>query len=161
MVESARIVRGNIQPASEFNADKFDALLVPGGFGAMKNLCNYALDGVDNYDLDDDVRKMLESCLHSKTPMGLTCIAPMLLPKIKKGLKITVGKSEGDDFPYAGTCKDASSLGAVHVECDNTGVVVDEENKIVTAPAFMQDAGYFAAYTNIGQLVDTVVKMME
>ena len=160
MVESARIVRGNIKDVSEFDVEKYSALVIPGGFGAMKNLCNYAIDGVDKYEVDPGVQKMIEDCLQTKTVLGLSCIAPMLLPKIQTGLKITLGKTSGEEFPYAGTCADATKLGANHVECDNQSVVVDEENKIVTAPAFMQDAGYYAVYENIGQMMDTVVSML-
>eukprot|EP00591_Stephanopyxis_turris_P002720 CAMPEP_0195522906 /NCGR_PEP_ID=MMETSP0794_2-20130614/21528_1 /TAXON_ID=515487 /ORGANISM="Stephanopyxis turris, Strain CCMP 815" /LENGTH=231 /DNA_ID=CAMNT_0040652773 /DNA_START=45 /DNA_END=740 /DNA_ORIENTATION=- len=160
MVESARIVRGAIKDVSEFDVSKYDALVIPGGFGAMKNLCTYAIDGADKYEIDAGVKKMIEDSLSSKTVVGLSCVAPMLLPKVKEGLKFTVGKSKGDDFPYAGTCGDATKLGAKHVECDNKGVVIDEENLIVTAPAFMQDTGYWPVFENIGQMVDAVVKMM-
>jgi len=45
LVEAARIARGNILPLSEANAEAFDALLVPGGFGAAKNLSNFAVAG--------------------------------------------------------------------------------------------------------------------
>jgi len=160
MVESARIVRGNILDVKEFDVEKYDAVVVPGGFGAMKNLCSYAIEGVDDYTLDPDVEKLLQDCLSSQTVLGLTCIAPMLLPKIQSGLKLTLGKTSGEEFPYKGTCADATKLGAQHVECDNQSVVVDEEHKIVTCPAFMQDAGYYAVYLNIGQLVDAVVSMI-
>ena len=159
MVESARIVRGKIQDVTEFDVEKYDAVVIPGGFGAMKNLCTYAIDGADNYEIDAGVKKMLEDCLRTKTVLGLSCIAPMLLPKVKKGLKFTVGKSSGDNFPYAGTCADATSLGANHVECDNKGIVIDDENLIITCPAFMQDDGFYPVYVNIGQMVDAVVKM--
>ena len=159
MVESARICRGKIQDVTEFDVDKYDAVVIPGGFGAMKNLCSYAIEGAEKYELDAGVKKMIEDCLRTKTVLGLSCIAPMLLPKVQEGLKFTVGKSSGDDFPYAGTCADAKTLGADHVECDNQDIVVDEKNLIVTAPAFMQDAGYYAAHVNIGMMVDKVVSM--
>jgi len=160
MVESARIVRGKIQDIKEFDITKYDAVVAPGGFGAMKNWCSYAIDGADKYKIDDDVKKMLTDCLDAKKVLALTCIAPMLLPKIKPGLKFTLGKIAGDNFPYAGTATDAISMGANHVECDNKDIVVDEENKIVTCPAFMQDGKFYDVYVNIGMLVDKVVTMM-
>jgi enhancing lycopene biosynthesis protein 2 len=160
MVESARIVRGKIQDVKEFDIDKYDAVVVPGGFGAMKNLCSYAIDGVDKFKIDDGVKKMLTACLDTKKVLGLTCIAPMLMTKVKPGCKITLGKATGDNFPYAGTIADAISLGMNHVECDNKGIVVDEENKIVTCPAFMQDENFYAVFVNIGMLVDKIVEMM-
>src|SRR4051812_15641812 len=42
MVESARISRGNISPLSALDASEFSGVAFPGGFGAAKNLCNFA-----------------------------------------------------------------------------------------------------------------------
>jgi len=164
MVESARIVRGKIQDVNEFDVTKFEALVVPGGFGAVKNLCTYAIDGVDAYKLDDGVSKMLEACLSTKTVIGLSCIAPMLLPlSSNKNIKFTVGKSTGDEFPYKGTVTDAIKLTENDnniIECDNKNIVIDEENKVVTAPAYMQDSSHYDVYLNIGQMIDAVVTLM-
>ena len=41
-VESARIVRGNINKLSEFNANDFSALFIVGGFGVAKNFSDFA-----------------------------------------------------------------------------------------------------------------------
>jgi enhancing lycopene biosynthesis protein 2 len=41
LVESARIARGNIKAIENLKSSDFDALIIPGGFGAAKNL--YAL----------------------------------------------------------------------------------------------------------------------
>jgi len=43
LVESSRIARGPVTCASKLNASKFSAIIVPGGFGAAKNLCDFAL----------------------------------------------------------------------------------------------------------------------
>jgi len=37
-VEAARIARGNIKPLEDIGIEDFDALVIPGGFGAAKNL---------------------------------------------------------------------------------------------------------------------------
>ena len=42
MTESARISRGAISPLGELREEEFAALVIPGGFGAAKNLCNHA-----------------------------------------------------------------------------------------------------------------------
>ncbi|GAL36725.1 sigma cross-reacting protein 27A [Vibrio maritimus] len=42
LVEAARIARGNIEDVEKLNVDDYDALLVPGGFGAAKNLTDFA-----------------------------------------------------------------------------------------------------------------------
>ena len=47
LVESARIARGNVKPLSQFKASEYDALLFPGGYGAAKNLSDWAIKGPD------------------------------------------------------------------------------------------------------------------
>ena len=47
LAESARIARGDIKDLITFDATEYDALIFPGGFGAAKNLCTYAIDGVN------------------------------------------------------------------------------------------------------------------
>jgi len=42
MQESARISRGNILDISTLDARNYDALVIPGGFGAAKNLSDFA-----------------------------------------------------------------------------------------------------------------------
>ena len=47
LVEAARLARGHIRPVTEARVADFDALIIPGGFGAAKNLCNFAVKGSD------------------------------------------------------------------------------------------------------------------
>ena len=47
LVEAARIARGQIKDLTSFTPEDFDALIFPGGFGAAKNLCSFAVDGPD------------------------------------------------------------------------------------------------------------------
>ena len=47
LAESARIARGEISALSEFRAEDFDILVFPGGFGAAKNLSDFAFRGAD------------------------------------------------------------------------------------------------------------------
>src|SRR5947208_16968418 len=42
LVESARIARGQIEDVAKADAAQFDAVILPGGFGAVKNLSDYA-----------------------------------------------------------------------------------------------------------------------
>lgn len=45
LVESARIARGEVKDLREARAEDYDALIVPGGFGAAKNLSDFAING--------------------------------------------------------------------------------------------------------------------
>ncbi len=53
LVESARIARGKIRNLIEFKPDEIDGLLLPGGFGAAKNLSGWAFDGADSSAVTD------------------------------------------------------------------------------------------------------------
>ena len=45
LVEAARIARGNILDLAKANADDYDAVILPGGFAAAKNLSDFADNG--------------------------------------------------------------------------------------------------------------------
>ena len=47
LLESARIARGNVKDLAELQSKDFDALFVPGGFGAAKNLSDFGIKGAD------------------------------------------------------------------------------------------------------------------
>lgn len=42
LVEAARIARGDIKDIRDFNIADFDAVIFPGGSGAVTNLCDFA-----------------------------------------------------------------------------------------------------------------------
>ena len=62
-------------------AADLDALVIPGGFGAAKNLCGFADDGPD-CEVDPDVEKLIGDMLDAKKPVGAICIAPALLARV-------------------------------------------------------------------------------
>ena len=47
LVEAARIARGKVRDLATVKAADLDALILPGGFGAAKNLCDFAVKGGD------------------------------------------------------------------------------------------------------------------
>jgi len=42
LIESARITRGDVHDLESLNASDFDGVFIPGGFGAAKNLSDFA-----------------------------------------------------------------------------------------------------------------------
>ncbi|MFW6328284.1 MAG: isoprenoid biosynthesis protein ElbB, partial [Bacteroidota bacterium] len=76
LVESARIARGNIKKLAEFNAADFDALLFPGGFGAAKNLSDYAFKGTD-VQVIPDIANAIQQMHTLDKPIGALCISPV------------------------------------------------------------------------------------
>jgi enhancing lycopene biosynthesis protein 2 len=148
LVESARIARGNIRALREFNPGEFDGLLLPGGFGAAKNLSTWAFEGADATvlpELEDAINGMVQA----GKPVGALCISPVILAKVLGRVKLTIG-----DDP--GTAEAVESAGAIHVNTTHGEVVVDEAFRVVTTPCYMLDA-------TIGQIADgaeNVVKAM-
>ncbi|KAA0258170.1 isoprenoid biosynthesis glyoxalase ElbB [Deferribacter autotrophicus] len=133
LVESARIARGNIRDLKDVKVDDFDALIFPGGFGAAKNLTTFAVDGVD-CNIDLEVKRIVKETVEAKKPLAAICIAPVLIAKALEGTGIKSKITIGTDENVASAIK---NLGATHISCPVKEAVVDEENKIITTPAYM------------------------
>jgi enhancing lycopene biosynthesis protein 2 len=154
LVESARIARGNIKDVSTASAEEFDAVVLPGGFGAAKNLSNFAEKGAD-CELEAGVRKFLVAMHQAGKPIGAICISPVLLAKAfgKNGSpKITVGKDPE-------TANHIESMGAEHISCPVDDFVIDPEHKIVTTPAYMLAHCIREAASGIDRLVAEVLRL--
>ena len=131
-VESARIARGNILPLSDYHAADYDALALPGGMGAARNLSTFAFDGPQMTVIDGVTDALLET-FRAKKPIIAMCIAPMVLAKVfgKYGVHLTLG---ADDNAAA---KTAQGFGCHTEVCGPTDICVDDEHKIITTPAYM------------------------
>ena len=153
LVESARIARGEIINISSVNAEDFDALILPGGFGAALNNCDFAINGPEG-DVNADVAKLVQSFHSSAKPIGAMCIAPALVAMALKGqgVKLTIGSDEG----VAGGI---NALGNTHVDCSTENIVIDENHKIVTTPAYMTAGGIAQAAEGISKLVKKILDL--
>jgi len=152
LVESSRLCRGDVEDIVELREEDFDALIVPGGFGAAKNLSNFAIDS-DNYTINEEVLKAIKLFSDLRKPSGYMCIAPALLPLIyPKGVKATIG----GDHVTAGLI---TAKGLVHVDCTVDNVVIDFENKIVSTPAYMVANTINEANLGINYLVKSVLAL--
>ena len=81
MQESARISRGNVKSLDHLNAADFDALFIPGGFGAAKNLSDFGVKGADMAVMQD-VASVMKDFHVAQKYMGLCCISPILAAKV-------------------------------------------------------------------------------
>ncbi len=130
LIEAARITRGEIRPLAQADAAELDALIVPGGFGAAKNLSNFASLGSE-CTVDRELKALAQAMHQAGKPLGFMCIAPAILPKIFDfPLRLTIGTD-------IDTAEVLEEMGAEHVPCPVDDIVVDEDNKIVTTPAYM------------------------
>lgn len=154
LIEAARITRGDIHPLAQAAASDLDALIVPGGFGAAKNLSNFASQGSE-CRVDSDLAALAVAMHQSGKPLGFMCIAPAMLPKIFDfPLRVTIGT----DIDTAEVLED---MGAEHVPCPVDDIVVDEDNKIVTTPAYMLAQDIAQAALGIEKLVSRVLALTE
>lgn len=154
LIESARIARGDIHPLAQANAAELDALIVPGGFGAAKNLSSFASLGND-CQVDSALKNLVLAMHAAGKPLGFMCIAPAMLPKIFDfPLRLTIGT----DIDTAEVIED---MGGEHVPCPVDDIVVDEDNKIVTTPAYMLAQNIAEAATGIDKLVDRVLVLTQ
>ena len=131
MQEAARIARGEIQPIEELQAADFDALALPGGFGAALHLCNFAEKGSGG-ELDPQVARVVQDFHANRKPIAAICIAPAIMAMAfgDKGVNVTIGND-------AGTATEIEKTGAKHQNCAVEKYVVDTSNKVITTPAYM------------------------
>lgn len=154
LIEAARIARGNILPLAQANADELDALIVPGGFGAAKNLSTFASQGSECH-VDSGLQALAQRMHALGKPLGFMCIAPAMLPKIFDfPLRLTIGTD-------IDTAEAIEEMGGEHVPCPVDDIVVDEDNKIVTTPAYMVAQNIAEAATGIDKLVDRVLVLTQ
>ncbi|MCY7295345.1 isoprenoid biosynthesis glyoxalase ElbB [Alteromonas sp. a30] len=152
LVESARIARGEIKAITELNVADFDALIIPGGFGGAKNLCNFAVKGADA-EVQDDVLAACKAFADASKPAGYICIAPAMIPVVYgKGAKATIGTDEE-------TASALTAMGGEHVSCQVNDIVVDEERKVVSTPAYMLAGSILEADAGISKLVAKVLEL--
>ncbi|WP_313297104.1 isoprenoid biosynthesis glyoxalase ElbB [Pseudomonas sp.] len=152
LVESARIARGDVKDVREAKADEFDALIVPGGFGAAKNLSDFAAQGAE-CSVNPDVLALAEAFAEACKPVGLICISPALAAKIYgPGVLCTIGND-------ADTAAAMEKMGAKHQECDVHDIVEDSQRKLVSTPAYMVAQSISEAAGGIYKLVDRVLEL--
>ena len=76
--EAARIARGKIRDLAEVRAEQLDALILPGGYGAAKNLSDFAAQGAAA-TVDVDLAGLLRDMHAAGKPIGAICHGPWLL----------------------------------------------------------------------------------
>eukprot|EP01084_Bolivina_argentea_P078545 142531_1 len=164
LIESARICRGNIKDIKELKADDYNCLLVPGGFGAAKNLCTFAVDGV-NMSVNNEVERVVKDFKNKAKPMGFCCISPVIPANIfgKDSVEVTVGNdkdNDNGDWPYCDTAAAIEEMGAKHNVRGPEQVYIDEKNKIVTAAAYMYNGEPGEIFASVNAMCDAVLKLV-
>lgn len=154
--EAARIARGNISDIAKITVNDIDALIIPGGFGAAKNLCNFAVKGPD-CEVQPEVARLVREVVAAKKPFAAICIAPALVSKVlgedKLAHQLTIGTDEA-------TAQALTTMGSTHIACPVRGCVIDKENKLVSTPAYMLAGSIGEAADGIEKAVKAVIELL-
>tara|TARA_B100000315_G_scaffold98271_1_gene90348 strand:+ start:178 stop:843 length:666 start_codon:yes stop_codon:yes gene_type:complete len=157
LIESARIARGNVVDVATVTDDELDALIFPGGTGMAKNIFDYAMAGAE-CTIINDVQRLTMEILEAGKPLGAICIAPVMVAKILQKM--------GRNGKVTGGCNEdiSNDIQTMGIETESVGpgdIVIDEKNKIVTTPAYVEAQSIKEAAEGIEKLVDKVLEMIE
>lgn len=153
LIESARIARGKIASLATFSPESADALIIPGGFGAAKNLSSYAFDGA-KCTVNNDVATAIKAMHAAGKPIGALCIAPVIIAKVLGDVTLTIGQDPG-------TADNLAAMGARHQPTLQGEIVVDRERKIVSTPCYMLNSRIDQIAEGADKLVLAMLDLME
>lgn len=150
-VEAARLARGPVADVAAVSAADLDGLILPGGLGAAKNLCDFAEKGGKG-TVVPSVAALIAAMHAAGKPIGAICIAPAVLALALGGHKpeLTIGNDPG-------TAQALEAAGARHVARAVDEIQVDAANNLVTTPAYMLGPGIADIAKGIEKLVDAVL----
>ncbi len=155
LTESARIGRGKIADLGQVDCNKLNGLIIPGGMGIYKNLSTYLAEK-DKFTVHPAVENVINKLYEQRKPLGGICASSILIAR-------SLYNSCHAEMKVC-TCNDAykellAGLRAKAINCPAGDVVVDEENKIVTTPAFMVSQNMNEIAAGIDKLVETMVNL--
>jgi len=155
LAESARIVRGEIKPLAQAKAEELDALIIPGGFGVAKNLCDFAAKGKDCTVLPE-LEALIKAMYAAKKPMGFACIAPVIAAKVlgKEGITLTIGSEQSE------TAAAIRAMGAQTKARNADQTWADTAHKIVSTPAYMEAKSITPVYLGIETMTHEVIALI-
>lgn len=157
LVESARIARGAIIDIATADPHDYAAVFFPGGFGAAKNLSDFAFQG-DKSHIQADVLRFAKAMASANKPACYICISPTMIPHIyeanaESNPKLTIGNDQG-------TAQAIEAMGGVHIDCPVQEFVIDASRKLVSTPAYMLAQDIAQAAAGIEAAVEATLAMV-
>ncbi len=164
LVEAARIARGDIKNLANISEADLDALIIPGGFGAAKNLTSWAFDGPDG-TINQEVRRIIVEMTAAKKPLVGLCMGPTVIAKALEGTGIhphlSVGNTtEASPYDIAAIGGGLEKTGAVSEMRSIRELAVDVENRIISAPCYMMEASITEVHTNVNQAIAKLFELL-
>lgn len=154
-VESARIARGNLLPLEQYRPADYDALALPGGMGAARNLSTFAFDG-PRMEVIDSVQDAILETYRAHKPVVAMCIAPMVVAKVlgRYEVQLTLGAADNQ------AAQVAAGFGCKVQACGPTDVCTDTEHKVLTTPAYMVASRISEIFDGASNLVAELARML-
>lgn len=160
LTEAARIARGNIADIKNVAVKDLDALAIPGGFGAAKNLNTWALNGPDS-TIVPEVQNLIQAVVKAKKPIVAMCMGPTVVAKALEGTgispQLTVGTTqESSPYDIAGISAGLEKVGSKSVEKAVGEALLDEQFGIITTPCYMMEADINQIHDGIQKAFNTL-----
>ncbi len=155
LVESARIARGAVADLGRARIGDLDALVLPGGYGAAKNLSNFAFRGAD-CRINPDVESAVRACFEGGKPLGFICIAPAIAARVLGGRagELTIGNDPE-------TARTLEAMGARHIDCPVWNTVVSSQGAVISTPAWMLGPSIGEVAKGIDRLIADIVALLQ
>lgn len=157
LVESARIARGQIQDIKNIKASDLDALVFPGGYGAAKNLCDFAAKG-ENAQAHPEVARLVREMAKAQKPMAFLCISPALCASIFRGTEVHPTLTIGTERQ---TAEKLEKMGAKHQTCSAVNFVMDDKHNLLSTPAYMLAESVAELAEGIEKTITKLVQLCE
>ena len=165
LIESSRISRGKITDLSIIDHEKFECLIIPGGFGVAKNLSSWALEEVD-CTIHPDVKKLILHFFDLKKPILSLCVSPTIVAKSllnkAKDLKLTIGSTQhASEYNISEFQTALKQMDVNTINCSIKEVCVDKKNRVISAPCYMMEANIDEVFENISLAVIELKKLLQ
>tara|TARA_B100000287_G_C20608174_1_gene770941 strand:- start:107 stop:790 length:684 start_codon:yes stop_codon:yes gene_type:complete len=164
LIESARISRGEIITINELDFEGISSLVIPGGFGAAKNLSDWALNNIKSKVLDE-VKELVIQCINNKKPIVSLCISPTIIAKSLEGSEyqpeLTVGSYKEESQYNISEINESLTTIGVNVKNKSINEIhYDQKLNIITAPCYMLDATIDEVYNNTKLAIDKLASLL-
>ncbi|MES2588264.1 MAG: isoprenoid biosynthesis glyoxalase ElbB [Bacteroidota bacterium] len=157
LIESARIARGEIHDINAVSPADIDALVIPGGFGSAKNFTSWAFEGASGMILPE-VKLLLVNLYNVGKPIVALCVSPVVIAKAFEDsgilLNLTIGSDkEASPYNIQEFRQGLEKIGSKVSMKTNSEIMIDFENKIITAPCYMMDSTILEIRNNIKEAI--------
>jgi enhancing lycopene biosynthesis protein 2 len=157
LIESSRATRKKILPLDQIDPAQLNALIIPGGLGAVKNLCDFFSAG-ENCRVHEGVRHLVGILVRRKRAIGVLSHGAVLLARILQNRQgITPTLTVGNDAEMAGHIQ---AMGGINVPTKADEALIDEQNRLVSAAGLISGGDLAVAARGIENLVRGVLELV-